>query len=86
MSVQDVIMHMNREVLPIPESRESYIMFQGAERLRGLLKILPEPEEVDLLRNFDGDVSKLGAAEQFLLELILISDYKLRIECKPVGV
>ncbi|XP_022646402.1 inverted formin-2-like isoform X1 [Varroa destructor] len=54
----------------------------GAERLRGLLKILPEPEEIELLNNFDGDIAKLGPAEQFLLQLIHIPDYKLRIECQ----
>lgn len=58
----------------------SYI--SGAERLRGLLKILPEPEEIELLNNFDGDIAKLGPAEQFLLQLIHIPDYKLRIECE----
>ncbi|OQR72734.1 inverted formin-2-like, partial [Tropilaelaps mercedesae] len=53
----------------------------GSERLRGLLKILPEPEEIELLNNFDGDIAKLGPAEQFLLQLIHVPDYKLRIEC-----
>ena len=42
----------------------------GAERLRGLLKLLPEPDEIDMLRTFDGDKSKLGPAEKFLLMLI----------------
>lgn len=42
----------------------------GAEKLRGLLKILPELDELEMLRNFDGDKSKLGNAEKFLLQLI----------------
>lgn len=42
----------------------------GAERLRGLLKILPEVEEVDMLKSFNGDKTRLGNAEKFLLELL----------------
>lgn len=42
----------------------------GAEKLRGLLKILPELDELEMLRSFDGDKSKLGNAEKFLLQLI----------------
>uniref|UniRef100_A0A1B0DBA7 Uncharacterized protein n=1 Tax=Phlebotomus papatasi TaxID=29031 RepID=A0A1B0DBA7_PHLPP len=53
----------------------------GAERLRGLLKILPEVDELDMLKSFDGDKSRLGNAEKFLMELLNLSNYKLRIEC-----
>ncbi|XP_075228293.1 uncharacterized protein LOC142328432 isoform X2 [Lycorma delicatula] len=52
----------------------------GAEKLRGLLKILPELDELEMLRTYDGDKSKLGNAEKFLLQLIDIPNYKLRIE------
>ncbi|KAG8318057.1 FH2 domain-containing protein 1, variant 2 [Homalodisca vitripennis] len=52
----------------------------GAEKLRGLLKILPELDELEMLRNFDGDKTKLGNAEKFLLQLIAVPNYKLRIE------
>ncbi|CAL7949453.1 unnamed protein product [Xylocopa violacea] len=53
----------------------------GAEKLRGLLKILPEVDELEMLKSFDGDKSKLGNAEKFFLQLVLVSNYKLRIEC-----
>ncbi|CAH0685619.1 unnamed protein product [Chilo suppressalis] len=53
----------------------------GAEKLRGLLKLLPEHDECDMLRAFSGDRSKLARAERFLLQLIHLPDYKLRIEC-----
>ncbi|XP_066985024.1 uncharacterized protein [Macrobrachium rosenbergii] len=52
----------------------------GAEKLRGLLKILPESDEMEMLRNFDGDRSKLANAEKFLLMLMTVPQYKLRIE------
>lgn len=41
----------------------------GAEKLRGLLKILPEVDEVDMLKIFDGDKQRLGNAEKFLMQL-----------------
>lgn len=52
----------------------------GAEKLRGLLKILPEFDELDMLKNFDGDKARLGNAEKFLLQLLKIPSFKLRIE------
>lgn len=42
----------------------------GTEKLRGLLKILPEIDECEMLKAFSGDVTKLGTAEKFLLQLI----------------
>ena len=39
------------------------------ERLRGLQRVLPEQDDIDCLRTFDGDVSRLGTAEKFYLEL-----------------
>lgn len=53
----------------------------GLEKLRGLLKILPEFDELEMLKNFDGDKERLGNAEKFLLQLIHVPNYKLRIEC-----
>ncbi|KAF4526912.1 hypothetical protein B566_EDAN008355 [Ephemera danica] len=52
----------------------------GAERLRGLLRMLPELDELEMLLAFDGDRSRLGTAETFLLRLIQVPNYKLRIE------
>uniref|UniRef100_A0A1I8PVT7 FH2 domain-containing protein n=1 Tax=Stomoxys calcitrans TaxID=35570 RepID=A0A1I8PVT7_STOCA len=52
----------------------------GAEKLRGLLKILPEVDEMDLLKTFNGDRQRLGRAEKFLLLLMEVPSYKLRIE------
>lgn len=53
----------------------------GAEKLRGLLKILPEVDELEMLKSYDGDKIKLGNAEKFFLQLIQVPNYKLRIEC-----
>ena len=53
----------------------------GTEKLRGLLKILPPTDEVEMLRAYDGDKNKLGNAEKFLLlHLMTIPNYRLRIE------
>lgn len=47
----------------------------GAEKLRGLLKILPEIDELDMLKTFDGDKSRLGNAEKFLMDMMKLSKY-----------
>ncbi|CAL1536507.1 unnamed protein product [Lymnaea stagnalis] len=52
----------------------------GAERLRGLQKILPDKDEVMMIQNYDGDVAKLGNAEKFFLQLSKLSGYKIRVE------
>ena len=51
----------------------------GAERLRGLHKILPEKEEMLMIKNFDGDKTKLGNAEKFYMRLGELSGYKIRV-------
>uniref|UniRef100_A0A0N5AZX8 FH2 domain-containing protein n=1 Tax=Syphacia muris TaxID=451379 RepID=A0A0N5AZX8_9BILA len=51
------------------------------ENLNAFLNILPEKEEADLLRGFDGEVSQLDPAETFLLSLIDIPSYQLKLEC-----
>jgi len=40
------------------------------ERLRGLQRILPECDDVEVLKTYDGDVARLGTAEKFYLELM----------------
>ena len=48
----------------------------NAERLRALLRILPEPHEVQLLTPYiDRDGSRLAAAERFYLQLIALPKY-----------
>jgi len=53
----------------------------GLERLRGLLKILPTKDEVEMLKAVSKeDRGRLGSAEKFMLELIQLKAYRLRIE------
>ncbi|KAK9751489.1 Diaphanous FH3 Domain [Popillia japonica] len=52
----------------------------GAEKIKGLLRILPEVDELDMLKSYVGDFNKLGNAEKFLLQLTNLPNYKLRIE------
>jgi len=51
------------------------------EKLRGLMKILPEQDEIEMLKSWDGDTKKLGNAEKFILQLISVKNYRLRVEC-----
>lgn len=52
----------------------------GLENLEGLLKILPDTNEIELLKVYQGDIEKLDVAEKFLYKLIQVENYKLRIE------
>lgn len=53
----------------------------GTERLRGLLKILPNKDEVEMLKTVPPvDQERLGSAEKFILQLIRVNSYRLRLE------
>lgn len=52
----------------------------GAERLRMLHKVLPEPDELGMLRSYTGERSKLGVAEQFFLLLGELKGYALYVD------
>ncbi|XP_078601620.1 uncharacterized protein LOC144876335 isoform X2 [Branchiostoma floridae x Branchiostoma japonicum] len=52
----------------------------GAERLKGLLRLLPQAHEIELLTSYEGDKTKLGAAEKFFLLLLELPSYRLRVE------
>ncbi|XP_071088604.1 FH2 domain-containing protein 1-like [Haliotis cracherodii] len=52
----------------------------GAEKLKGLQKILPPVDEIEVFRSFDGDKEKLGNAEKFFVCLLGLPNYKLRID------
>eukprot|EP00105_Crassostrea_gigas_P020124 XP_011438826.1 PREDICTED: inverted formin-2 [Crassostrea gigas] len=52
----------------------------GSERLRGLQKILPETDEVNLVKGFEGDKEKLGNAEKFFSVFIQLPAFKIRID------
>ncbi|KAJ8027789.1 FH2 domain-containing protein 1 [Holothuria leucospilota] len=52
----------------------------GLENLKNLRKLLPTSDEIEMLESFDGDVQKLGLAEQFYLSLHRVPDYTIRVE------
>ncbi|XP_048589665.1 inverted formin-2 isoform X2 [Nematostella vectensis] len=47
--------------------------------LKGFIKLLPDNSEVEMLKGFNGDTKMLGSAEKFLIELIAVKSYELRI-------
>ncbi|KAM5129237.1 inverted formin-2 isoform 2-T2 [Mantella aurantiaca] len=51
------------------------------EVLKQFLKLLPEKHEVENLKGFKEDISKLSNADRFYLHLLGVSNYQLRIEC-----
>lgn len=44
----------------------------GAERLRGLVKSLPDDDEMNRVLNYAGDASRLGVAEKFCRDLATV--------------
>ncbi|GCB67041.1 hypothetical protein scyTo_0015076, partial [Scyliorhinus torazame] len=52
----------------------------GSEKLRELLKILPEAEEAKKLQAFKDDVNKLSLADSFMVLLLQVPSYALRME------
>lgn len=52
----------------------------GVEKLKGLIKILPPVDEIELITSYDGDLEKLGNAEKFFLQLTRVPFYQLRLE------
>lgn len=52
----------------------------SADKLRGLQRILPEKQELALIKSHPGEPSNLGVAERFFLQLSEIPCYELIIE------
>jgi len=57
--IRKAILNLDEEVLPI-------------DATASLKQFVPEPEEIELLKEFSGDVSTLAKPEQFFMELIKI--------------
>ncbi|XP_034018319.1 inverted formin-2-like [Thalassophryne amazonica] len=51
------------------------------EVLKQLRKLLPEKHEVENLKSYQADQSKLASVDQFYLQLLDVPSYCLRIEC-----
>ncbi|XP_023722434.1 inverted formin-2 isoform X2 [Cryptotermes secundus] len=52
----------------------------GAEKLRGLQRLLPERHELELLLTHANEAERFGAAEKYFYELSRIPGYALRME------
>ncbi|KAK7067271.1 hypothetical protein SK128_021282 [Halocaridina rubra] len=52
----------------------------GCERLRGFLRILPDDEDITMIKEFNGDKEKLGNAEKFYLVLMNVPSFKVLIK------
>uniref|UniRef100_H2Z1H7 FH2 domain-containing protein n=1 Tax=Ciona savignyi TaxID=51511 RepID=H2Z1H7_CIOSA len=50
------------------------------EKLKNMLKFLPEDTEVEMIRSFSGDPATLGNAEKYFRLLVAVPYYTLRIE------
>ncbi|KAF8569996.1 hypothetical protein P879_00258 [Paragonimus westermani] len=65
-------------VLELIERRDSAPL--GCERLKCLVKLLPNEHEQTLLAQFDGNFEQLDPAEQFLVNLVHIPNYAQKVD------
>ncbi|KAF6775518.1 hypothetical protein AHF37_04961 [Paragonimus kellicotti] len=65
-------------VLEMIERRDSAPL--GCERLKCLVKLLPNEHERTLLAQFDGNFEQLDPAEQFLVNLVHIPNYAQKVD------
>ena len=56
------------------------MIFAAEEKLRNMLKFLPEQSEIDMISAFSGDKSTLANVDRYFLLLSKLPHYKLRIE------
>ncbi|XP_050417199.1 inverted formin-2 isoform X2 [Patella vulgata] len=68
----------NKDIIEMVRKGDPAVI--GPERLLGLQKIIPETDEINMLKEFDGDKTKLGNAEKFFLETVTLPSYKTRID------
>ena len=70
------------------ELRQKIIAFDptmiNGETIGKLQMMIPEDEEIGLVRDFDGDKKMLGKVEKFFLEMARIPRLKMRLDCASV--
>ncbi|XP_078327272.1 FH2 domain-containing protein 1-like [Crassostrea virginica] len=52
----------------------------GVEKLKGLSKILPQQDEIDLIKTYEGSIDDLDEVEKFYHDLIQVPNYQFQIE------
>lgn len=50
------------------------------DKLRGLITILPDKGELEMITSFEGDTEQLGSAENFYYKLSSVSHFQVRME------
>ncbi|CAL8331111.1 unnamed protein product [Lota lota] len=64
----------------VEDIRQGEGQIYGAELLKDLLKLLPDAEEIKKLQSFKGDPSKLTLVDSFMVLLIQVPRFEVRIE------
>ncbi|GMJ07766.1 hypothetical protein HRI_004445800 [Hibiscus trionum] len=71
--------------IPLPELTSAILALDDAaldpDQIENLIKFCPTKEEIELLKNYKGDIENLGKCEQFFLELMKVPrvEAKLRV-------
>ncbi|SPO39803.1 related to Diaphanous protein homolog 1 [Pseudozyma flocculosa] len=82
---QNVAILLSRIKLPFPEIRAALLQMDenqlSVDNLKALKSCLPTTEEMEIIRDYDGDVSALGKADQFFKEMLGIPKLHERLSC-----
>jgi diaphanous 1 len=85
---QSVCIALARFKMTPSEMRRKFINFDPtftcAENTQKLSIIIPEAEEIVIMKDYDGDIGMLGKAEKYYVELIKIPRLKQRMECSAI--
>lgn len=82
---QNVGIAIARFRMPVTEIKAAILELDSkklsADKVHSLITMAPTVEEIDMLKNYDGDVKQLGNVEKFFLEMLTIPRYTQRIKC-----
>ena len=56
-------------------------MYLSVENLRSIKQYVPTSEEIELVKEYDGDLSTLGNAKNYFREIMVIPHISKRLNC-----
>jgi hypothetical protein len=50
------------------------------ERIEALMKYIPQPDELEAVKSYEGEVSLLGPSEQYFRAILPIPNYEAKLD------
>ncbi|CAG8761717.1 9161_t:CDS:2, partial [Ambispora leptoticha] len=81
----NIAIMLARIKMPYSEVRDAVLELDDekltVENLRAIKQYVPSTEEIELVREYDGDLSNLGNAEKYIKEIMVIPRLSERLTC-----